>query len=91
MPRPGEDKGYADPLIPFVMAIIMWMWAGVIYLSGDREIPLFGKALTDFLKWVFGHIVAAVFFVLLGMVFVRFGIWQWRNKKKSSIDENEGL
>lgn len=80
MTRPGEDKGYENPLIPFILAIIMWMWAGVIYLSSDREIPLFGKAMTDFLKWAFGHVFAAIFFAIPGGLFFGFGVWRLRKR-----------
>ncbi len=80
MSRPGEDKGYANPLMPFVLAVIMWMWAGVVYLSGDREIILSNRLLTDILKWGVGYQVTAIFFVLLGGLFLWFGIWRIRKK-----------
>jgi hypothetical protein len=82
MQSPGENKGTDNPLAPFVGAIIMWMWAGVIYLSEDREIPFFGKLITDTLKWAFGYVVAALFFVLLGGLLLWAGIWNWKKQRR---------
>jgi hypothetical protein len=91
MHRPGEDKGYANPILPFVVAIIMWMWAGVIYLSGDREISFPASALTDTLKWAFGYMVAAIFFVILGGLFLWFGVWRLKNKEKFEKEKDPDI
>jgi hypothetical protein len=83
MPRSGEDKGYDNPLLPFVLAIILWMWAAVVYLSGDSEVKPFGHMTTELLKWAFGNVGGAIVLFGLGGLSIWAGIMMRRKRKES--------
>jgi hypothetical protein len=85
MPRSGEDKGYDNPLLPFVLAIILWMWAAVVYLSGDREVKPFGQMTTKLLKWAFGNVGGAIVLFVLGGLSFWAGIWMRRKKGENDL------
>ena len=87
MHRLGEDKRYTNPLIPFVLAIIFWMWAAIVYLSGEHDIKPFRRMSTELLKWAFGNVGGAIVLVLLGGLFLWAGIWM-KNKKKQDDRDN---